>query len=143
MRDDLPILKMPRPPVADLLGWELLDADPETGRVEVAFLARPEFLNPGGAVQGGILTAMLDDAMGPAVVVKSGGTLYGPTVDLNVSFLAPAKPGRLVAVAEVLRMGRTIAFLQGELRDETGTVVARATATARVVPMPARAMSGA
>lgn len=126
--------RFPKPPCAQTLGWELLDADPATGAVRVAFDAREAFCNPGGHVQGGFLAAMLDDTLGPSVLVRTDGASYCATIDLNVQFLTPAKPGRLVGDGRVVQLGRTIAFLEGELRAEDGSVVARATASARVVP---------
>src|SRR5581483_6392636 len=58
--------RVPMPPVARLLGWTLVSVDPARGEIRVRFEAKPDFLNPAGTVQGGILTAMLDDTMGPA-----------------------------------------------------------------------------
>jgi uncharacterized protein (TIGR00369 family) len=127
--------RFPKPPCAATLGWELLDADPEAGTVRIGFEARPEFCNPAGFVQGGFLAAMLDDAMGPAVLVKSGGALFTPTIDLHVSFLAPARPGRLVAEGGIAQLGKSIAFLEAILFGPGGDPLARAAASARVVPI--------
>jgi len=124
----------PKPPCAVTLGWELLGADDATGAVRVQFEGRPEFQNPGGAIQGGFVAAMLDDTLGPTVLVKTRGTHYCATIDLNVSFLAPARPGRFVGHGRISKLGKTIAFLEGELFDANGTLVAKATASARVVP---------
>src|SRR5215217_1397755 len=87
---------LPMPPVAATLGWTLRDVDPEAGTIEVGFTAGEAFLNPTGAVQGGFLAAMLDDTMGPAVFAMGKGAIFAPTVDLNVSFLKPARAGRFV-----------------------------------------------
>lgn len=114
---------LPRPPCAELLGWEILDADP----------ARPEFRNPAGYIQGGFLAAMLDDVMGPAAFVHSEGRQFSPTIDLCVSFMAPARPGRLVGEGQVVQMGKSIGFLEGKLWDADGVLVAKATATCRVM----------
>ncbi|MES2056437.1 MAG: PaaI family thioesterase [Pseudomonadota bacterium] len=123
-----------RPPCAETLGWQLIEADPETGTVRVAMEGKPAFCNPGGNIQGGFLAAMLDDTLGPTVLVKSGGAHYCATIDLNVSYLAPARPGLFTGVGRIVQMGKTIAFLEGELFDAEGGCVARATASARVVP---------
>jgi hypothetical protein len=53
-----------RPPCAELLGWRLLDARPQEGWIKLAFEGKPEFCNPAGFIQGGILAAMLDDTRG-------------------------------------------------------------------------------
>jgi uncharacterized protein (TIGR00369 family) len=126
--------RFPRPACADLLGWTFLGADAAAGTARIAFEGRPEFCNPAGFIQGGMLAAMLDDAMGPAVLVMSEGRFYTATIDMNVSYLAPAKPGRLIGEGRVVQLGKTVAFLEASLRDGEGTLVARATSSARLVP---------
>ncbi|MBN9004772.1 MAG: phenylacetic acid degradation protein, partial [Rhizobiales bacterium] len=59
------------PPCSRLLGWHVLDADPDAGWVRIGFDGKAAFCNPAGFIQGGILTAMLDDTMGPAVFIKT------------------------------------------------------------------------
>jgi len=127
--------RFPRPPCADLLGWTLLDHDSAKGWAKLAFEGRPEFRNPAGFIQGGLLAAMLDDSMGPAVLLMSGGALYTATINLNVSYLAPAKPGRFIAEARVLQLGKTVAFIESSLTDAAGVTVARATSSVRLVPV--------
>lgn len=127
------LLGMPRPPAAELLGWHLIDHDAARGWIRVGFDGRPAFCNPAGTIQGGIQAAMLDDTMGPAVVVASGGQLFTSSIDLNVSFLAPARPGPLFGEATVLQIGKTIAFVEGRLMDRDGKVLACARTSARVV----------
>lgn len=126
--------RFPKPPCADTLGWELISADPATGAVRIAFDAKPAFCNPGGNVQGGFLAAMLDDTLGPPVLVKSDGAAYCATIDLSVRFLAPGRPGQLIGDGRIVQLGKTIAFLEGELRDGGGRIIATATASARIVP---------
>lgn len=126
--------RFPTPPCAQLLGWRLLSADAEAG-VRIAFEGRREFCNPAGVIQGGFLAAMLDDAMGPALVASTNGEVYAPTVTLTVNFHAAAKPGPLTAEARVVQAGRTIVFLEGRLFDADGRLVASATASGRAMPM--------
>jgi uncharacterized protein (TIGR00369 family) len=120
------------PPAAVLLGWKLVAVDPDAGTIEVSFTATAQFLNPAGDVQGGLLAAMLDDTLGPALVATLGEGEWAPTTDLHVQFLASAKPGELRGHGRVVRQGRYIAFLAGELRGADGDVVATATATAMI-----------
>lgn len=118
------------PPAAVTLGWQLIAVDPDAGTIEVAFRATEQFLNPVGVVQGGFLAAMLDDTLGPALVATLGPGEFAPTADLHVQFLRPARPGRLIGLGRVVRRGGGVGFLAGELIDESGAVVATATATA-------------
>lgn len=120
------------PPIAGLLGFELRAVDPEAMTIEVGFTARPEFSNPVGNIQGGMLCAMLDDTLGPALVATLGEGQWAPTTDLHVQFLAPAWPGPLVGRGRVTRKGRYVAFLAGELSDTDGRVIATGTATAMI-----------
>ena len=124
---------IPAPPCARLLGWHLIDAKPEQGWIRIGFMGKPEFLNPAGFIQGGILSAMLDDPMGPAVFAMTKGELYTSTIDLNVSFIAPAKVGPLFGEANVIQLGKTIAFIEGKLMDEKGTLLAKASTSARLI----------
>ena len=119
------------PGYVDLLGMRPLSAEP--GHVRMEFTATEQFLNPAGVVQGGFITAMLDDTMGPAAVAQLGPGHFAPTLELKVSFLRPVGPGRLVADGRVVHLGRSVAFLEGSLEDDEGNLVATATATARVV----------
>jgi molybdopterin converting factor subunit 1 len=119
------------PGYVELLGMRPLLAEP--GHVRMEFTATEQFLNPAGVVQGGFLTAMLDDTMGPAAVAQVGPGHFVPTLELKVSFLRPVGPGRLVGDGRVVHLGQSVVFLEGTLEDEDGNVVAKATATARVV----------
>jgi uncharacterized protein (TIGR00369 family) len=120
------------PPAAVLLGFELVSVDPQAGRIEVAFNATERFLNPAGVIQGGLLAAMLDDTLGPALVATLSEHEWAPTTDLHVQFLSPARPGRLIGRGWVVRRGSQVAFLAGELWDEQGKLLATATATASI-----------
>ena len=121
------------PPSSKLLGWHLLDARPNDGWIRIGFDGRKDFCNPAGFVQGGILSAMLDDTMGPAVFAMTDGRLYTATITMTVNFLAPAKPGRIFGEATVTQLGKTIAFVEGRLMAEDGAVLATATTSARLV----------
>lgn len=127
--------RFPTPPCARLLSLEVLDARPDEGWIRIAFEARPEFCNASGNIQGGLLAAMLDDVMGPAVLVATGAARLPTTITLSVSYLAPAKPGRLVGEGRVVQLGKTVGFVEAFLTDETGQVLARATASARLVSL--------
>jgi uncharacterized protein (TIGR00369 family) len=125
--------RLEAPPSSKLLGWHLLDARPEEGWIRIGFDGKKEFCNPAGFIQGGILGAMLDDTMGPAVFVMTDGRLYTATISMTVNFLAPARPGPITAEATVTQLGKTVAFVEGRLIGEGGTVLATATTSARLV----------
>ena len=125
--------RLTAPPSSKLLGWHLLDARPAEGWIRIGFDGKAEFCNPAGFIQGGILSAMLDDTMGPAVFIMTEGKLYTATITMTVNFLSPARVGPIVGEADVRQLGRTIAFVEGKLTAADGTVLATSTASARLV----------
>ncbi len=128
------------PPSSKLLGWHLLDARPKQGWVRIGFDGKAEFCNPAGFIQGGILSAMLDDTMGPAVFVMTEGKLYTATITMTVNFLAPAKPGPIFGEADVTQLGKTVAFVAGKAdggrrqRARHRDTSARLVETAKAIP---------
>lgn len=124
---------MPIPPAAITLGAAERDVDPETATSRLTFDAPDTLANMMGFVQGGFVAAMLDSSMGLALrsVMPKGST--GSTLEMKVSYLRPARIGRLIGSGRVLQRGRTIAFLEGELHDASGELLAKATSTVRIV----------
>ncbi|HEY2177934.1 MAG TPA: PaaI family thioesterase [Caulobacteraceae bacterium] len=117
------------------LGFRMTAVSQAERSVEVEFDARAELLaNPMKQVQGGYLCAMLDEVMSVACMVASGMTCVAPTVEMKTSFFRPAMPGKLRGVGRVVRWGKTIAFTEGELYDEEGKILAKATGTALPTP---------
>jgi uncharacterized protein (TIGR00369 family) len=125
--------RLEAPPSSRLLGWHLLDARPAEGWIRIGFVGKREFCNPAGFIQGGILGAMLDDTMGPAVFVMTDGRLYTATITMTVNFLAPAKPGPITGEATVTQLGKTVAFVEGRLLGGDGSLLATATTSTRLV----------
>src|SRR5206468_12749426 len=124
---------IPMPPSSRLLGWHVLDAREKDGWIRIGLDGKRDLCNPAGFIQGGILSAMLDDTMGPAVFVMTDGKLYTATITMTVNFLAPAKPGPIIGEATVTQLGRTVAFVEGRLMAENGTLLATASTSARLV----------
>jgi uncharacterized protein (TIGR00369 family) len=125
------------PPTAEILGQEILEIDSANGRVKMKFQPIAACRNPMGNIQGGIVVAMLDDAAAFAAIVKSGKRIGIPTIELKTSFFAPAKAGvPLYAEGRCLRLGKRIAFMEADLFDEAGTLLARLTTSAIPLEMP-------
>lgn len=128
--------RRPLAAVSRLLGWKLLALDPVKGTIKVEFAAVPGFINPIGTIQGGILTAMLDDAMGPVATAYLGGHLMAPTLELKTNFMRPAMIGPLFVEAKVVHRGRSIVFLEAAMKDKDNSLIATASATARIYDWP-------
>ena len=124
-----------RSDLMDLLGdGTLLEYDDRAQKAIMQFDARPEFCHSDGkVVQGGFVTAWMDAAMAQATRNASRGEFSAVTLELKVTFVAAAGPGRVVAEGRVLSMGRTVAFLEGQLCDDTGKLLATSSSTAKLV----------
>jgi uncharacterized protein (TIGR00369 family) len=114
------------------LGHELYEIEPEAGIARARFRADRLFLNPLGSVQGGILTAMLDEVMVDAALARLGPDVLIPTLEIKTSYLRPAHAGQLTGEGRVTRLTRTIVFTEGTLYDAEGRELARASATAAI-----------
>jgi uncharacterized protein (TIGR00369 family) len=125
--------RAPIPPAAATLGFEFIDADVEAGTIEVAFRAGKEFTNPAGNVLGGFVAAMLYDTVGPALLATLEPDRFQSTLQLQVSFLRPVRPGRVVGNGRVVHRDGDLLFLEASLLDADAAVIA--TATARVIAL--------
>jgi uncharacterized protein (TIGR00369 family) len=127
--------RVPIPRAAATLGFEFVDADVDRGTIDVAFMAKDAFTNPAGNVLGAFVAAMLYDTVGPALLATLEPDQFQSTLDLNVRFLRPVRPGRLMGRGRVVQRDGDIAALEASLHDAEGAIVATATATARVIPL--------
>jgi uncharacterized protein (TIGR00369 family) len=134
--------RAPMPRAAATLGLGFIDADIERGTIELAFAATEDFTNPTGNVLGTFVAAMLYDTVGPALLATLQPDQFQSTLELNVNFLRPVRPGRLVGKGRVVHRDGDMAFLEASLRDSQGTLIATGTATARVIALE-RARSAA
>jgi uncharacterized protein (TIGR00369 family) len=121
------------PPNCELtLGMICVDKS-EPGRTVWTMRADERFANPVGVVQGGIVGAMADSAMGSAAVTyaqASGRKVFSANVEMKTSFLSAATVGgTLQCTATVVSGGRRVVFAEAEVVDDAGTVVARASST--------------
>jgi uncharacterized protein (TIGR00369 family) len=134
--------RAPMPRAAATLGLEFIDADSEKGTIELAFAASEDFTNPAGNVLGAFVAAMLYDTVGPALLATLEPDQFQSTLELNVNFLRPVRPGRVVGKGHVVHRDGDLAFLEALLVDSHAALIATATATARVIPLD-RARSAA
>jgi uncharacterized protein (TIGR00369 family) len=122
-----------RPPCSDTLGMRLAALSQDEQWVRMEFDVPQMFANPTGAVQGGFISAMMDEAMSTAVIIASNVTMTAPTLEMKTSYLKRLMPGPASVTARILKLGKSAAFMEADCFDGEGALVARATATA--IPM--------
>ena len=79
---------------------------------------------------GAFVAAMLYDTVGPALLATLEPDQFQSTLELNVNFLRPVRPGRVVGKGRVVHRDGDMAFIEASLVDSHGTLIATATATA-------------
>ena len=112
------------PPVAELIGFEVVYAREGSSRVELE--VTEQHANPMGTVHGGILCDVADAAMGTAYSSQLTTGESFATLELKVNFVRPFWTGRLVAEGRIVSGGRTVGMVEADVRDEHGRLIARA-----------------
>ena len=128
-----------RPPCSDTLGMRLAEVEQDAKRIRMDFDVPTMFANPTGAVQGGFIAAMMDEAMSTCCIIASNVTMTAPTLEMKTSYLRRLMPGPASVEARILKWGRSAAFMEAECFDNKGKLIAKATATA--IPMPFKRLS--
>lgn len=130
------LFKTQRSPSAQLMGSQFQSWDAENGEVTFTYDPPPSFASPRGAVQGGLIAGFLDEVMGAALLAHSDNAALPLNLDMNVTFVRLVPLDRITAKGRVVKAGRKVAFLEGELFDKEGRLLARATSTAIPTPPP-------
>ena len=79
-----------------------------------------ETLNPDGSVQGGMMTSMLDDVTAMLIIINSNATIYPSSTNLHSHHHRPLFKGHVTAKAHLVKMGKTIATVRGEIFNSNG-----------------------
>ena len=117
----------PPPPIGLLLGFALKEIEP--GRAVFEMEVGERHHNPMGTLHGGVYCDLADAAMGYAyaATLDEGETFM--TVELKISFLGAVRQGRLTAEARVVKAGSALGFVECDVTDQAGKLVARASST--------------
>jgi len=117
------------------LGFRRTQWGPGSSTVEWDATADYGFATPGGQViQGGLVTAILDSAMGGACFTVLNNDELFLTADLRVEFFRPTRPGPLRATGQVVRKASKVVFCAAELFDAEGTTLAASRCTQVILP---------
>lgn len=106
----------------------------EPGRAVIEYLAGMHMCHSGGVVQGGFICGWIDAAMAHAAMAGDGADMTPMSLELKVSFFAPARPGIVVAEGWIERRGKSTCFAEGRLLNSAGDVLAKGTSTIRLIP---------
>ena len=115
------------PPIGRLLGFTLKTIEPGKAVFEMEVDDRHH--NPMGTLHGGVYCDLADAAMGFAYAATLGEGESFTTVELKINFLRAVRKGKLVAEAKFVKAGSTLGYIECEVTDESGKLVAKAAST--------------
>jgi uncharacterized protein (TIGR00369 family) len=119
------------PPVGELIGFRMAGA--ELGRAVMQLDAGRRHANPMGTLHGGVVCDLADAAMGTAMSTTLEDEESFTTVDLTCKYFKPVWTGRIEAVARVTRRTRVLGFIECDVTDEGGSLVAKVFSTCMVL----------
>lgn len=114
-------------PVARLLGLVLREIEP--GRAVFELRAEERHHNPMGTLHGGVYCDLADAAMGWAYAATLAEGVYFTTVELKINYLRAVRQGTLTAEAKVVKAGATLGYVECDVKDDQGRLVAKAAST--------------
>jgi uncharacterized protein (TIGR00369 family) len=114
-------------PFVGFCGIEPIVSDKGRTRLEVTL--EPHHANQMGVAHGGLVMTLLDVAMGSAARTHADANVV--TVDMQTAFVAPAR-GRISGEGKVVKAGRSLVFVEGEVRDAAGELLAKGSSVFKV-----------
>jgi uncharacterized protein (TIGR00369 family) len=103
------------------------------GMVEGAFVLElvldARHMSRAARAHGGVLFTLLDTALGRAVIEELPPGRGCATVELKINYFRPVRSGRLRASGRCVQRTRSLAYAEGDVRNEQGKLLARATGT--------------
>jgi uncharacterized protein (TIGR00369 family) len=127
---------LPPPPIMSTL--DVTGFTAEVGTASFTLTPDEFHLNPLGTVHGGVIAMLLDSAAGCAVhSVLPAGEGY-TSVDLTTKYLRPVTltTGEVTATGTVVSRGSRTALAEARLTDARGRLLAHATSTCLIFPLP-------
>lgn len=115
---------------------KILEFSRENQSIKIEYIAETRHCHSGNIVQGGYVTGWIDSAMAHSVMIPTDFKFSPLTLELKITFLKSANPGIVIAGARVIKLGKSIAFVEGTLTNESGELIAKGTSTNKLVPMP-------
>ena len=115
--------ELPPPPVAELVGFRIVEAD--LGRAVFELQTDARHANPMGTLHGGIICDLADAAMGCAMASSLEEGESFTTLDLTTKFFKPIWNARLKAVGRLTKRTRTLGLVECEVTDDGGSLVAK------------------
>lgn len=116
-----------------LFNGQIESVDVERGEVTMSFEAGKDLCHSIDIVQGGFVTAMLDAAMSHALFACDDTVVGVSSLEITTRYLEATRAGHLKAIGRIVRLSYKTAFVEGELFDAQGKLLANTQSVAKVV----------
>ena len=126
----------PSPPIGRLLGFVLKVIEPGRSVLEMEVDERHH--NPMGTLHGGVYCDLADAAMGFAYGATLGEGEMFTTIELKINFLRAVRKATLTAEARVVKAGNNLGYVECDVKDQGGKLVARAASTCMKLKLESR-----
>ena len=119
--------EIPISPIAELLGFKITDYCDGCTTIEMDVTER--FWNALDTLHGGVYCDLADAAMGFSFFTTLEDDETYTTVDLRITFLRAIKTGKLIASSKIVKRGKRLGYMECEVNDGQGNLVAKASST--------------
>ncbi len=123
-------------PANDSFGFERVETDDPKQGISFRWTVPEQYVNSAGNLQGGVLAAFIDATLGATCAAHLPEDHYPALAEMKISFLRPVPAGTTItATGRVIKGGKRLLFVEAEVTDESGKLVAKVTGTE--IPAPA------
>ena len=119
-----------RIPVNERMGFSVEDSSDPRASITFTWIVSEEYSNTAGNIQGGVLAAFADSVLGAATSAHLPEDRYPALAEMKISIFRPSPVGtKLTGKGYVVKSGKRVLFVEAEITDDDGKLVARASGT--------------
>ena len=112
---------------------KILKLDTSEGEAHAIYKARKNMCHSGNIVQGGFITGWLDAVMALACMCKVGADTLVLSLEIKTTFIKKISHEQVLVIGNVIKTGKTIAFLEGKIVDAENNILAKGTQTVKLI----------
>ena len=125
-----------RIPANESFGFERVETDDPKAGISFTWTVPERYVNSAGNLQGGVLAAFIDATLGATCAAHLPADHYPALAEMKISFLRPVPAGTTItATGRVIKGGKRLLFVEAEVTDADGKLVAKVSGTE--IPAPA------
>ncbi len=112
---------------------KILKLNTSEGEAHAIYKARKNMCHSGNIVQGGFITGWLDAVMALACMCKVGADTLVLSLEIKTTFIKKISHEQVLVIGNVIKTGKTIAFLEGKIVDAENNILAKGTQTVKLI----------